>query len=227
MPLRQPDQAVALPCFRAYAGSGLGSHCVARWIATAEALQRLPNRFAGDLGRSQAVGAAALSRHLPCPQTAGLAKAARTVGRQRPQRVGLWGPTRRRAQALGPGGALAQRRQARRVDGVQGIERRLASYLKPQLLVLDDFGLKPLPPSGPVDLYDVVDGRYERGSLVVTSNRAPSEWPELFGDPLLAGAALDRLIHRAAVVLISGRSYRLASQGASREGKEETTTTIS
>jgi IstB-like ATP binding protein len=59
---------------------------------------------------------------------------------------------------------------------------------------------------------------------VAAEARAPSEWPELFGDSLLASAALDRLIHRAAVVLISGRSYRLASQGASREGKEETTT---
>jgi DNA replication protein DnaC len=123
---------------------------------------------------------------------------------------------------------MLQHLQAGRADG--SAERRLAGYLKPQLLVLDDFGLKPLPPSGPVDLYDVVDGRYERGSIVVTSNRAPDEWPELFGDPLLASAALDRLIHRAAVVLISGRSYRLASQGspgASREGegKEESRTT--
>jgi DNA replication protein DnaC len=69
----------------------------------------------------------------------------------------------------------------------------------------------------------VIDGRYERGSLVVTSNRAPSEWPELFGDALLASAALDRLIHRAAVVLISGRSYRLAAHGAPLDGKEGTT----
>lgn len=115
---------------------------------------------------------------------------------------------------------MLQHLHAGRADG--SAERRLAGYLKPQLLVLDDFGLKPLPPSGPVDLYDVVDGRYEHGSIVVTSNRAPSEWPELFGDPLLASAALDRLIHRAALVLISGRSYRLASHGASSEGKELT-----
>lgn len=122
---------------------------------------------------------------------------------------------------------MLQHLHAGRADG--SAERRLASYLKPQVLVLDDFGLKPLPPSGSVDLYDVVDGRYERGSIVVTSNRAPDEWPELFGDPLLASAALDRLIHRAAVVLISGRSYRLASQGAlpgaSHEGKEDTRAT--
>jgi DNA replication protein DnaC len=98
---------------------------------------------------------------------------------------------------------------AGRADG--SVERRLASYVKPQLLVLDDFGLKPLSPAGPIDLYDVIAGRYERGSIVVTSNRAPSEWPELFTDPLLASAALDRLLHGARVVLISGRSYRLAS----------------
>ncbi|MGE5333380.1 MAG: IS21-like element helper ATPase IstB [Nitrososphaerota archaeon] len=107
---------------------------------------------------------------------------------------------------------MLQSLHAARADG--SVDRRLASYLKPQVLVLDDFGLKPLPPSGPVDLYDVVDGRYERDSIIVTSNRAPSEWPELFGDPLLASAALDRLIHRAAVVLISGRSYRLATHRA-------------
>ena len=120
---------------------------------------------------------------------------------------------------------MLQHLHAGRADG--SVERRLASYLKPHLLVLDDFGLKPLPPSGPVDLYDVVDGRYERGSIIVTSNRAPSEWPELFGDPLLASAALDRLIHRAAVVLISGRSYRLAAHSApsAGDGKEGATVT--
>ncbi|MGH2352173.1 MAG: IS21-like element helper ATPase IstB, partial [Chloroflexota bacterium] len=89
-------------------------------------------------------------------------------------------------------------------------DQRLARYTKPDLLVIDDFGLKPLPPSGPADLYDVIDARYERRSLVLTSNRAPDEWPELFANPLLANAALDRLAHRAIVVTITGRSYRLA-----------------
>jgi DNA replication protein DnaC len=54
------------------------------------------------------------------------------------------------------------------------------------------------------------NGRYEKGSIVVTSNRAPTEWPELFGDPLLANAGLDRLGHRAHVLLITGRSFRMA-----------------
>lgn len=97
---------------------------------------------------------------------------------------------------------------AGRADGSEG--RRLAGYLKPQLLVIDDFGLKPLPPSGPADLYDVIAGRYERSSIILTSNRAPSEWPELFGDPLLAGAGLDRLADRASVVTMTGASYRLS-----------------
>ena len=96
-------------------------------------------------------------------------------------------------------------------------DQRLQRYLAPDLLVIDDFGLKPLPSTGPVDLYDVINGRYEKGSIVVTSNRAPSEWPELFGDPLLANAGLDRLGHRATVLLISGRSFRMVDRPDSPE----------
>jgi DNA replication protein DnaC len=104
---------------------------------------------------------------------------------------------------------------AGRADGSS--ERRLASYTKPALLVVDDFGLKPLPPSGPADLYDVISGRYERGSIILTSNRAPAEWPELWGDPLLASAGLDRLAHGATVVTITGKSYRLSQHPDSKE----------
>ena len=67
-----------------------------------------------------------------------------------------------------------------RADGTR--DRRLQTYLRPDLLVLDDFGLRPLQPPGPEDLYDIIDSRYERGSIVLTSNRAPAEWPDLFGD---------------------------------------------
>ncbi len=93
-----------------------------------------------------------------------------------------------------------------RADG--SWERRLNTYLRPDLLILDDFGLKPLQPPSPEDLYDVVNERYERGSILLTSNRAPAEWPDLFRDPLLASAGLDRLLHRAEVVLIRGESFR-------------------
>lgn len=87
-------------------------------------------------------------------------------------------------------------------------DRRLQTYLRPDLLVLDDFGLRPLQPPGPEDLYDIIDGRYERGSIVLTSNRAPAEWPDLFGDPLLASAGLDRLLHHAEILVITGSSFR-------------------
>jgi DNA replication protein DnaC len=97
-------------------------------------------------------------------------------------------------------------------------ERRLNTYLRPDLLILDDFGLKPLQPPSPEDLYDVINERYERGSILLTSNRAPTEWPDLFRDPLLASAGLDRLTHRAEVVIIRGASFR--AQGRVRLEQE-------
>ncbi len=106
-----------------------------------------------------------------------------------------------------------------RADG--SFERRLAQYVRPDLLILDDFGLKPLSSPGPEDLYDVIAERYERGSLILTSNRAPTEWPELFGNPLLASAGLDRLAHHAETVVITGRSFR--AQGRHEEVKQSTT----
>ena len=98
------------------------------------------------------------------------------------------------------------------------LERRFQTYLRPDLLILDDFGLKPLRPPAPEDLYDVINERYERGSIALTSNRAPSEWPELLGDPLLASAGLDRLAHRAEILIITGSSFR--AQGRHRLEQE-------
>lgn len=98
-----------------------------------------------------------------------------------------------------------------RADGT--LEKRLTSYLRPDVLILDDFGLRPVRPPGAEDLYDVINGRYEVGSIVVTSNRAPAEWVELFGDPLLASAGLDRLGDRAEVVIIRGQSFRAQGPG--------------
>jgi DNA replication protein DnaC len=106
---------------------------------------------------------------------------------------------------------------AGRADGTA--DKRLQTYLRPQVLVVDDFGLKPLPtPSGAADFYDVINERYEHASMVLTSNRAPDEWHELFGDPLLASAGLDRLAHGATVVTITGRSYRLATPATTAGG---------
>lgn len=103
--------------------------------------------------------------------------------------------------------ALLRHLHGGRADG--SLDKRLAGYLAPDLLVIDDYGLKPPPPTGAVDLYDVINGRYEKGSIALTSNRAPDEFAAVWGDPLLANAGLDRLVHRASVLLITGPSYRL------------------
>ena len=112
-----------------------------------------------------------------------------------------------------------------RADGTW--ERRLATYLRPDVLILDDFGLKPLEGPGPADLYDVINERYEAGSIVLTSNRAPAEWPDLFGNPLLASAGLDRLAHHAETLIITGTSFRVRSSTATQRpgpGRKEAVT---
>ncbi|MCL4552548.1 MAG: ATP-binding protein, partial [Candidatus Marsarchaeota archaeon] len=77
---------------------------------------------------------------------------------------------------------------------------------------LDDFGLRPVSVQGSEDLYEIIQMRYERGSIVLTSNRSPSEWGDIFSDSLLASAALDRLTHHARVTIITGESYRQKSR---------------
>jgi DNA replication protein DnaC len=95
---------------------------------------------------------------------------------------------------------------AGRADG--SYDRRLAGYHRPDLLILDDFGLKPMRPPAAEDFYEVVEGRYGRGAMILTTNRAFEEWPELFENPVLASAALDRLAHGATQIVITGDSYR-------------------
>lgn len=110
---------------------------------------------------------------------------------------------------------MLQHLQGGRADG--SYERRLEQYLRPDLLILDDFGLRAVTPPGPEDLYEIIAERYEKGNIVVTSNRAPSEWPDLFGNPLLASAGLDRLAHHAERVVITGRSFRAAGSNPGSE----------
>lgn len=96
--------------------------------------------------------------------------------------------------------------RAARADGTY--ERKLQRFTAPAVLVLDDLGLRRLAQDEPLDLYEVIRQRYERGSTVITSNRALEEFPGLFGDPLLASAAMDRLLHHSHVLVIEGESYR-------------------
>lgn len=87
-------------------------------------------------------------------------------------------------------------------------DRRLRRYLAPDLVILDDFGLRAFTERQGEDLYEFISERVRRGSTIVTSNRPPAEWYALFPNPVLAEGALDRLINAAHHVTLEGKSYR-------------------
>lgn len=87
--------------------------------------------------------------------------------------------------------------------------RLLNKYLKPDLLIIDDMGLKVLPPKSGEILLEIIMRRYENRSTIMTSNRPIEEWGKLLSDVPAAGAILDRLLHHAELIAITGRSYRL------------------
>lgn len=89
------------------------------------------------------------------------------------------------------------------------LEDRLVHFTKPKLLVIDELGYLPLEPDAAHLMFQLVSRRYEKGSVLVTSNLTTSEWGTVFGDPVVATAILDRLLHHSHVVSIRGDSYRL------------------
>ena len=89
-----------------------------------------------------------------------------------------------------------------------GESRLLGKYLKPDLLIIDDMGLKILPPKSGEILPEIIMRRYENRSTLMTSNRPIEEWGKLLSDVPAASAILDRLLHHAEVIPITGRSYR-------------------
>jgi DNA replication protein DnaC len=94
-------------------------------------------------------------------------------------------------------------------EGDGSHERRLRSATTAPVLILDDFGLKPLSEAQQSDLYEVICERYERAPTIITSNRDFNEWPMIFANPLMGSAAMDRLVHRATKIVIEGKSYRV------------------
>lgn len=94
-----------------------------------------------------------------------------------------------------------------------GIKREMARFLKPSLLAIDELGYLPIDKFGADALFQVVSQRYERGSTLITSNRAFKQWPAIFNnDTTLTSALLDRLLHHAETVVIEGASYRMRDQ---------------
>lgn len=89
------------------------------------------------------------------------------------------------------------------------LERRLRVYLNPKVLVVDEVGYLPLDEVGATLFFQLVSARYERGSILLTSNKSYGEWGHIFGEHTLAAAILDRLLHHSTTINIRGESYRL------------------
>lgn len=101
-------------------------------------------------------------------------------------------------------------------DRAGKLDAKLRTYTtKSQLLVLDEVGYLPLSRSEANYLFQVISHRYERSSVILTSNKSVSEWPDVFGDHAIATAILDRLLHHSHVMSIKGHSYRLRERALS------------
>jgi len=101
-------------------------------------------------------------------------------------------------------------------EAFEGQDKTLAKYLKPDLLIIDDMGIKRLPKRSGEYLFEVIMRRYETRSTIMTSNRPLEDWGKLIGDVPSATAILDRFLHHAEVVTITGRSYRMKDRDAKR-----------
>ncbi len=99
-------------------------------------------------------------------------------------------------------------------EAFDGQEKVLAKYLKPDLLIVDDMGMKNLPKRSGEYLFEIIMRRYETRSTIMTSNRPLEDWGKLIGDVPSATAILDRFLHHAEIISISGRSYRLRNRAA-------------
>lgn len=142
---------------------------------------------------------------------------------QKKQHVILMGPTgtgkTHLAQALGNlacrhdhsvrfirANAFLREMHASRAD--QSWEKKIKKFTSPDLLILDDFGLKTLTSEEADDIYELIAERSNQGSFIITSNRTVDAWLKLFPDPVMANAALDRLANNAHQIILEGESFR-------------------
>jgi DNA replication protein DnaC len=108
-------------------------------------------------------------------------------------------------------------------EAFAGHDKILARYLKPDLLIIDDMGMKQLPKRSGECLFEIVLRRYETRSTMMTSNRPLEDWGKLLGDVPSATAILDRFLHHAEIIQITGRSYRLSQSNGT--GKDDSAAT--
>lgn len=98
----------------------------------------------------------------------------------------------------------------------QSWERRIKQYTSVDLLILDDFGLKPLTQFQSDDFYEIINERYMKKSTIFTGNRTIEDWHNLFSDPIIANSAMDRIAHNAHQIIMTGESYRNKGKGTEK-----------
>lgn len=103
-------------------------------------------------------------------------------------------------------------RNLKAAEAAGRLTSKLGSYLRPSVLVVDEVGYQPRERAEANLVFQVMSKRYEKGSIILTSNKTFSEWGQVFGDEVLATAILDRLLHHCEVVAINGPSYRLKNR---------------
>ena len=114
-----------------------------------------------------------------------------------------------RAIEKGYGAYFVRAYDLRKARAEHSLDRRMRVYLSPKVLVVDEFGIWPYDRESATAFFTLVAARYEKGSIVLTSNKGFGEWGELLGDTVIASAVLDRLLHHSHVINIRGESYRL------------------
>ena len=97
------------------------------------------------------------------------------------------------------------------------LQERLKKFSGYKLFIIDELGYLPISKEDSKLFFQLIDRRYERNSTIITTNINFAQWDEIFGDPMIAGAIVDRILHHATVVTIKGKSYRLQSLYASEE----------
>ena len=106
-------------------------------------------------------------------------------------------------------------------EAFAGQDKIMNKYLKPDLLIIDDMGIKHLPKRSGEYLLEIIMRRYENKSTIMTSNRPLEDWGKLIGDVPSATAILDRFLHHAEIIKITGRSYRLKDRAQNEDGEKK------